>query len=196
MANIHGNDLSFSAIQLCDRQIARVFLEDHFTDFRNQKFLSKIDLDDSDIVALLKSENLSIEDKKYLICEKRDEISFTTDIIELVIPTLIETQSETTPSLTAPIMTTILPLISKEEERVLCLGNQVKNLDPSSIWSLVELLGEEYKRLSQARGSFLMEKTDFNHSLVAELKNKALISSYTVVKRDNKEMLKINRKRS
>lgn len=144
------------------------------TDFLND--IEVYELDDSDILVLLKSENLSLKNKITLF-EKQVDYSLiirTDGLGEVLSSILVKAGKKTN----VEILMSLFDTTKSIEIRVKLLNINFRDLARNDVYDLLNKMTNPYNKIAMEHKRPLLPKTEYNEDLVRNLENRDLISSF------------------
>ena len=144
-------------------------------------------LDKDDIVSLLRSKEITTDNKTKLIEQiDSDFITENRDVAKLVCDILAESNAI---SLSVDIIESLVNSNSLRENKIKVLNKQDQELSDSQIQNFVEGLGSEYEKLFRKQNKPKFSNTDYHKLLFDKLQNRGLIKRYEPYK--DTQLLKV-----
>lgn len=153
------------------------------------KFIGNIndfETDEEDILLLLKSNKISIDNKfKYISLLEEKIIVDNTEISKVVVEIIL--QKSTTIEFEYNTIESLVKTSNPKENKVKLINLYSKDLDDNQLMKITSLVGWEYEKMFKKRKRPTFDITDYNKALFNTLKSKGLIKDFSVDKKENSQ---------
>lgn len=150
---------------------------------------NEFETDGEDVLLLLTSLKISNKQKvEYISLKDQRWIIESKDVSSVVLKLLVEENAKIDLSINELIA--LMTSNSSEPQKVKCLLQHIDILEDTDIKEAVSAISESYNKLFESNKRPTLSNTEYNGRLLSLLKNKELIKSYSLEKK-NKQLIRV-----
>ena len=154
-----------------------VLVENYFDSFLED--IDNFELDEEDVLLILNSEGISIEQKLIYISTIEEEFILRDDTISKKIAKLIISKSHKF-DFSYDVIESLCKNTAKEEDKIKLIILYNDDIDNEKIKELIKSIGQEYEKIFLPKKKPCFQHTEENETLLKILRNRKLINSYKV----------------
>ena len=154
-----------------------VLVESYFDSFLED--IDNFELDEEDVLLILNSEGISIEQKLIYIPTIEEEFILRDDTISKKIAELIISKSHKF-DFSYDVIESLCKNTTKEEDKIKLIILYNDDIDNEKIKELIKSIGQEYEKIFLPKKKPCFQHTEENETLLKMLRNRKLINSYKV----------------
>lgn len=154
-----------------------VLVENYFDSFLED--IDNFELDEEDVLLILNSEGISIEQKLIYIPTIEEEFILRDDTISKKIAKLIISKSHKF-DFSYDVIESLCKNTAKEEDKIKLIILYNDDIDNEKIKELIKSIGQEYEKIFLPKKKPCFQHTEENETLLKILRNRKLINSYKV----------------